>query len=781
MSPPSTQARCSDSIPNEITYSGLVIRSHCVRDAASKLKAQGTMSGWQAVEQTAAQWLLDLEQGHTIQPSLFTPKQDGIYTHAKEYWHGTHFVCADADYLRGVDWKDKLQLDPDGKPKKDAEGNPIPLLDDDGVVIKEDVSPDGVEPWQADKQLCVLYPALKVDCYAALQSVSSMTHDRPPPHRRYRLVFVFDEMIKTKEHYEQILITLSERFSIIPAVERAPTQPVFGNLKETGRAIVTGNVLSLSDFAYTEPVADDKPSVNGKASKGKYNATQRKYKDDLDGLIADSKLTRHETAGDGNVRVDCPLNPSHKRAAFVGLDNAGYPYFMCNHNSCSGNGFNEMVKSAGIEVVSESKSGAKVGSSDDEKLNPVDIAEEFMDKEDYWFTHEALHQYNPHTGLYQPCVPNLRHSARTQMGRKARSNTVYEVENHITDMAHRSDDADEGAVFKNGVLSFDSMDMSSHSPDRYYLTGYPVNYISPDDVDERPFVEYLNELVMDMDAVRTLLQMIGSCFDDDTHDLQTAFMLTGNGSNGKSTLLEIIEALVGVENICRTPFPDYGQHQFAKGNLVGKSVALDDDIDLNVPLSSAIKPLITQKYQQCEQKYKQPFDFKMTATFIGAINGQPHTLDTTNAFWRRWCILDFPNVFAKDAGRKRKIMETFTAPDMLDAIASISLREYAKARRSGAFHIPAHSDLLVESFKENTNHVITYATENLTSDPEGYVMRREVWTDYQEWTKKNGLKAYSLKRFWGAIENEGYGIRQHKRIDGKSERIVDDVALALCT
>ena len=252
---------------NEKLYHGLVMRSHEVRDVGSKLKAQGTMAGWQLVEQTAAQWLSELEQGHTIQPSLFTQKPDGLFTHKGEYWHGTHFICADADYLRGVDWKDKLQLDEDGKQLKDAEGNPIPVLDDNGVPVKEDVSPDGVEPWQADQQLCVLYPSLKDDCYAALQSVSSMTHDRPPPHRRYRLIFVFDEMIKTEQHYHQILITLSERYPIIPAIDRAPSQPVFGNAKETGKAIVTGKVLSLSDFAYTEPVVDDNPVSKGKASK----------------------------------------------------------------------------------------------------------------------------------------------------------------------------------------------------------------------------------------------------------------------------------------------------------------------------------------------------------------------------------------------------------------------------------------------------------------------------------------------------------------------------------
>ena len=339
---------------NEPLYSGIVIRSHDVRDASSKLAAIRTLSGWQYVEQTAPQWILDLEHGHTIQPSLFTPKEDGKYTHAKEYWQGTHFVCADADYIRGVEFADKLLFDSDGKQLKDAEGKPIPVLDDNGAPVKEDVNPGGVESWTEQKHLSVLYPTLKDECYACVQSVTSMADSEKyvHPHRRYRLIFLFDEKIVDIAHYKQVLSALIEKYPIISPPKRGPTQPVFGNArKETGKPYITGNVLPLSDFAYTEAVADDKPSGDGKASKGKYNATQRKYKDDRDGLIADAKLTRHETDSEGRVRVDCPFDSTHDGDAFVGLDAEGYPSFFCNHSSCSTNKFNEMVKSAGIEVT----------------------------------------------------------------------------------------------------------------------------------------------------------------------------------------------------------------------------------------------------------------------------------------------------------------------------------------------------------------------------------------------------------------------------------------------
>ena len=158
------------------SYPGLVIRSHCVRDGRSKAQASKTLTDWLLVEQTAAEWISELEQGNTIQPSLFTETL-GSYSHSKEYWQGTHFICADADHIRGVEFTAKLQKDSDGKLIKDDDNNPIPVLDENGAPVMVDVNPDGVDAWQADKQLCVLYPSLADDCYAALQSVSSMSDD----------------------------------------------------------------------------------------------------------------------------------------------------------------------------------------------------------------------------------------------------------------------------------------------------------------------------------------------------------------------------------------------------------------------------------------------------------------------------------------------------------------------------------------------------------------------------------------------------------------------------
>ena len=324
------------------TYAGIVIRDHCIRDAESKAKASEP-KGWQSVELTAQGWIKELELGHVIQPSFFNPvtDKDGKvinplrYTHKEIYWCETYLVCLDADNIQGVDFYDE------DIPKQN-------------IKAGDDKHPDGVPYWTELKHLSTLYPTLKDEVYAVVQSVSSMSESKPPLHRRYRFILRFDKPITCALHFRQILSTFAERYPIIDPTERAPSQPVFGNARpETCKAHIVGNVLSLDDYPYTAPVETPASSPVGRNGSGNgagtYNATQRKYQHNLDGMINDAKLVKGAESPDSTIKVGCPFDSTHT-GAWVGLDSSGYPYFKCHHNSCSGNKFNEMAQKQGIEV-----------------------------------------------------------------------------------------------------------------------------------------------------------------------------------------------------------------------------------------------------------------------------------------------------------------------------------------------------------------------------------------------------------------------------------------------
>lgn len=295
----------------EKKYPGLLIDSHVVKDAASKARAIRSLYGWKYVELTAHRWIEHLCAGHIIQPSTFKPEADGTYTHAKKCWEYTHFVCTDADHIRGIEF----------------------------LTDGTDKNPNGVAPFTTHAGL-VQFKSLRFKVYAITESVSSM--HKEPPHRRYRLIFLFDEPIRSEKHYHQILLALAAEFPIIPPVERSPAQPVFGNARHGHHhAARLGNILKTSEYPYQEPEPEPEHEHE---HEPKQRRNQRKATDaELYRLLNENNIPS-EPRPRGGFFVQCPNAEQHtggkhgRTDAYVFIGDKGAKAFHCSHASCQATG-----------------------------------------------------------------------------------------------------------------------------------------------------------------------------------------------------------------------------------------------------------------------------------------------------------------------------------------------------------------------------------------------------------------------------------------------------------
>ena len=292
-------------------YAGLIIPGHRVHDSISKKQAENTLYGYKPAVHTGEEWLEHLSNGRTIILAAFSPRADGTYTHAEEYWNSTHFILTDGDHIRGVEF--------------DKETG-------------EDKYPEGVEPWTEDKMLSHKFPSLMNDAYGVGQSVSSMGDRFEKPHRRYRIIFCFDKPITDGKHYRQIQLALAEKYPIIPKIARQPAQPVFGNARAGyNEYILVGNILKLDDFPFEDPKSKvSTPKV--KPRKDVQTVTLREFLDKHKiEYIEDSK---NDPRYPNRLFVKCPYSSGHtggickEKDAFVWDDGKGFAYF-CSHTSCA--------------------------------------------------------------------------------------------------------------------------------------------------------------------------------------------------------------------------------------------------------------------------------------------------------------------------------------------------------------------------------------------------------------------------------------------------------------
>lgn len=200
--------------------------------------------------------------------------------------------------------------------------------------------------------------------------------------------------------------------------------------------------------------------------------------------------------------------------------------------------------------------------------------------------------------------------------------------------------------------------------------------------------------------------------------LEKVLFLYGSGCNGKSVFVEIVEALLGKENISHESLSDlcgeYGAN--SRSNLAGKILNTCSDVAPNAFAGDLFKRIASGEPISAKILYKDVTTLTDYAKMMFCLNELPKTNDTSNGFYRRFLIAPFnvqipknkinPNL-AKDIishelpgimnwvleGRKRLIKNgAFTdSPVMSKALEEYKLMGSKKKKRF-SFLLPPFND-----------------------------------------------------------------------------------------
>ena len=282
----------------------------------------------------------------------------------------------------------------------------------------------------------------------------------------------------------------------------------------------------------------------------------------------------------------------------------------------------------------------------------------------------------------------------------------------------------------------------------------------------------LDILDNDTGLQQLIYEIIGSILHKKSTAMQRGVLMVGEGGTGKSMLLEQIERMIGSENICSRSWGDYGVSEFAFGDLYNKSLSIDSDIDVNKSLSGAIKPAITGNTLTCNQKYKQAFNFKPHATWIGSINKFPRTKDKTWGFFRRWIAVPFNKSFPTNATFETKKRKLWSDPDTISAIIYRSIAFYRAAFLTGSYTIPEAAEELSREMHQAANTIMSWIELCVTPDPDGWATRSDAYQCYANYCISSGFEPEDTRNFFATLRVQGYNPDKKRSIDGKAERII---------
>lgn len=251
-------------------------------------------------------------------------------------------------------------------------------------------------------------------------------------------------------------------------------------------------------------------------------------------------------------------------------------------------------------------------------------------------------------------------------------------------------------------------------------------------------------------AIPTLQQYMGYCFIP-SNRAQVSMFLIGNGQEGKSKVLEVMQALLGHHNFMggnlQLLFDD---DKFMLAQLINRYVFMDDDLDPK-PLknSGTFKRWVTSRDVSVQRKGVDAYQADQFVRFFSAGNHMLTALDDTTEGWYRRLV----QIRVKPRPVDR-VDNKFLIDGLLEELPGIlnwCLKGLSDIMKNGMdLYLSEETQRLMFEHKMDEDPFLLFLNQGevITFDPDSQCTTKELWLAYNGWATVNGYYTYaSVSRF----------------------------------
>ena len=205
-------------------------------------------------------------------------------------------------------------------------------------------------------------------------------------------------------------------------------------------------------------------------------------------------------------------------------------------------------------------------------------------------------------------------------------------------------DCDPDTVcIKNGILNLASRKVTEHNPKELFRVQLPVSF---DEKAKCPkFLKFLAQCLPEASDYYTVLEEMASCLIRD-NKFAKCYMHIGNGKNGKSTLMYVIEKLLGDDNISNISMHALSTERFAKAGLDGMLANIYSDIESEeLSKTGVLKLIISGDTIDVEKKNKPPYKMRPYCKMFFSANKLPQISEDSDGMFRRFIITEWSQRF----------------------------------------------------------------------------------------------------------------------------------------
>ena len=179
---------------------------------------------------------------------------------------------------------------------------------------------------------------------------------------------------------------------------------------------------------------------------------------------------------------------------------------------------------------------------------------------------------------------------------------------------------------------------------------------------------------------------------------------------------------------------------------------------------------------EAEKKFRNSFTFINYAKLIFSANKVPEAADDTDAFFRRWIIITFPNKFEGE-NCDPHLIEKLTKPEELSGLLNLALQGLRRLLEQGRFSHSKTTDEIREDYIRKSDPLAAFVMDCLEVDPEAWVEKQTLYNAFTAYCRKQKLPAVSRDTFYKNLPKHVQVAEYRPKVEGTRIRAFRGIKL----
>ncbi|MDP4238620.1 MAG: phage/plasmid primase, P4 family [Bacteroidota bacterium] len=309
---------------------------------------------------------------------------------------------------------------------------------------------------------------------------------------------------------------------------------------------------------------------------------------------------------------------------------------------------------------------------------------------------------------------------------------------------------------KNGTFEISPKGNKLRAFDRADFLTYQLPFAYEPNATAPQYNTFLNRVLPDIERQNVLAEFLSFVFvPTSILKIEKALLLYGTGANGKSVFFDIVCALLGEENVSNfgleSLLDDKGQ---TRAKIADKLLNYVSELKSNIRNgddNNKLKTLFSGEPIEARLLYCDPFTIKDYAKFIFNCNELPKNTEQTNAYFRRFLIINFDQTIPENE-QDKELSNKIIATELSGVFNWVlsGLERLLKQRNFSECTAVNEARKQYELESDSVNQFIVDSGYIATSTSR--TLLKDIFNEYKSFCIEDGFRPVNKKNFKKRLE-----------------------------